>query len=106
VHDATYPPPPSPLYAVAGRAGQGEVILKVVNVSGEPQETAIELAGAKKVGPTGAAIVLASASPQDENTLEQPMKVAPATEKLQGAAAQFKRTFPPWSVTVLRLKVE
>jgi len=106
VHDATYPPPPSPLYAVAGRAGPGEVILKVVNVSGEPQETAIELAGAKKVGPAGAAIVLASASPQDENTLEQPMKVAPVTEKLQGAAAQFKRTFPPWSVTVLRLKAE
>ena len=105
VHDATYPPPPSPLYAVAGRAGPGEVILKVVNVSGEPQETAIELAGAKKVAPAGTAIVLKSASPQDENTLDQPTKVAPVTEKLEGAAA-FKRTFPPWSVTVLRLKAE
>jgi len=106
VHDATYPPPPSPLYAVAGRAGPGEVILKVVNVSGEPQETAIELAGAKKVAPAGTAIVLKSASPQDENTLDQPTKVAPVTEKLEGAAAAFKRTFPPWSVTVLRLKAE
>jgi alpha-L-arabinofuranosidase len=106
VHDATYPPPPSPLYAVAGRAGQGEVILKVVNVSGEPQETAIELAGAKKVAPAGTAIVLKSADPQDENMLDQPTKVAPVTEKLEGAAAAFKRTFPPWSVTVLRLKAE
>jgi len=105
-HDATYPPPPSPLYAVAGRAGPGEVILKVVNVSGEPQETAIELAGAKKVAPAGTAIVLKSASPQDENTLDQPTRVAPVTEKLEGAAAAFKRTFPPWSVTVLRLKAE
>jgi alpha-L-arabinofuranosidase len=102
VHDVNYGSS-SPVYAVAGQAG-GEVILKVVNAAAAPQETVIKLRGAGKVERKGAAIVLTSEKPADENSLAEPMKVAPVTRTIDNVAAEFRHTFPPNSVTILRLK--
>ena len=103
VHDATYGQT-APLCAVAGRSGD-EVILKVVNVSGAAQETQFALRGVRKVLPTGTEILLTSAKGQDENSLDEPTKVAPVTRAINDAAASFRRVLPPNSVTILRLKV-
>ncbi|MGD0519140.1 MAG: alpha-L-arabinofuranosidase C-terminal domain-containing protein, partial [Thermoguttaceae bacterium] len=106
IHDVKYPLT-QPLYGVAGLSKTGdEVILKVVNASITAQETDIHLAGADKVLPSGTAIVLSSEKPTDENTLENPTKVTPVTHQIQNAAKDFKHTFPPNSVTVLRLKIK
>jgi alpha-L-arabinofuranosidase len=95
-----------PLYAVASHARRAnEVILKVVNVSYQAQETNLRLEGAK-VSPTAKAIVLTSDKPEDENTLDQPTKVKPITLTLKNAGAAFRHTFPANSVTVLRLKLQ
>jgi alpha-L-arabinofuranosidase len=95
-----------PLYAVASHARRAnEVILKVVNVSHEAQETDLRLEGAK-VAPTAEAIVLTSEKPEDENTLDQPTKVKPVTLTLKNAGAAFRHAFPANSVTVLRLKLQ
>ncbi|MDQ3812603.1 MAG: DUF1080 domain-containing protein [Armatimonadota bacterium] len=103
IHDVTRSAPS--LYAVAGRDKEnGDVILKVVNVSGQPAETAIDLRGAKQVAPTGSALVLTSASPLDENSFAAPARVAPRRETLALSRPNFSRTFPAHSVTVLRLK--
>ncbi|MCX5673706.1 MAG: carbohydrate binding domain-containing protein [Planctomycetota bacterium] len=105
IHDFTDSAALSPLYACAGRSeAAGEVILKVVNVSASPQDTQIELAGAGKVDAKAAAIVLTAASPDAENSLAEPVRVAPVTSAIDTAAARFSHTFPPWSVTILRLK--
>ena len=94
----------APLYACAGRdEAKGEVVLKVVNASESAQETEISLAGAK-VAPKGKAIVLTSASPADENALDEPTRVAPVEQAIENAGATFKHTFPPNSLTILRLK--
>ena len=53
------------------------------------QETDIHLAGVKKVQPSGTAIVLSSEKPTDENTLDNPTKVAPVTHQLQNAGQGF-----------------
>jgi DUF1680 family protein/alpha-L-arabinofuranosidase len=96
---------PSTMYACAGRVeATGEVVVKVVNVSESAQETQVELAGAGKVEPTGTAIVLTSARPDDENSLDEPTRVAPITSEFKGAGTSFKYTFPPYSLTILRLK--
>ncbi len=95
-----------PLYASASQAQRAhEVILKVVNVSSSDQETDLQLQGAK-VSPIASATVLASAKPQDENTLDQPLRVRPVARTLTHAGAAFRHTFPANSVTVLRLKLQ
>jgi alpha-L-arabinofuranosidase len=102
IHQVSYEPTSS-LYAVAGRVGD-EVIVKVVNVSARPQETLVQLRGARTVAPAGTEIVLTSANPADENTLEEPTKVAPVSRKVNDVSSSFRRTFPGNSVTVLRIK--
>lgn len=95
-----------PLQAVAGTApGKKEVILKVVNVSGEAQTTDINLRGVKGVGAKAALSVL-SGEPKDENTLENPTKVATVQKTIDIASPQFSHTFPPYSVSVIRVPVK
>jgi alpha-L-arabinofuranosidase len=92
------------LYASASRVKKtGELILKVVNGNSQPLAADINLKGRSKVK-AATAIVLTSASPDDENTLDEPTKVAPKTETLNVSKLPFRHTFPGNSVTVLRLK--
>lgn len=98
-------PAGSSLYVVASRlTSTGEVILKVVNAAAQAVPTQIQLQGAGRVEPAGRSFVMAAAL-QDENTLDNPTKVAPREAVLAGAAARFQHTFPAHSVSVLRLKV-
>ncbi|MBU6401829.1 MAG: DUF1080 domain-containing protein [Verrucomicrobia bacterium] len=104
VHDAVMKSPP-PMYATASRVhATGEVILKVVNVSGTAQETAVRLLGVKSVRHSGSATTLTSANPADENSLEQPVNVAPVSRRLTGLSPDFRYAFPAYSLTVMRLK--
>ena len=82
----------------------GEVILKVVNASGEALETQIDLKGAGTLTGRGKATVLTSGSPLDENSLEEPTKVSPKTESVQLSGNVIKRSFPGNSLTVIRLE--
>ena len=92
------------MYAVASRTAAGDVILKMVNVSNQSQPAQVELAGLEGAVTSGDATVLTSASPDDENSLDEPTKVAPATRSIP-AGARFQHNFPPHSATVLRLRV-
>ncbi len=98
---------PRPVHAVATRvATSGEVILKVVNTASTALETRVQLDGVARVQPRATATVLTSASPTDENSLEQPTKVAPRQEVIANAATSFSHTFAPYSLTVVRLAPE
>ncbi|MCX7824202.1 MAG: DUF1080 domain-containing protein, partial [Verrucomicrobiae bacterium] len=102
IHDVSRGSLPS-LYASASRVKKtGELILKVVNAHSQPLATDITLKGLSKIK-TATAIVLTSASPEDENTLDEPTKVVPKTETLNIASPSFRHTFPGNSVTVLKL---
>lgn len=94
---------PSPLHAVAGRKG-GEMIIKVVNAGDTPQETTVTVDGSDRLAPGAAALVL-SGRPDDENSVSEPTKVAPRTVSVPGVGPRFQHTFPPHSLTVLRIKV-
>mgnify|MGYP001604590060 CR=1 FL=1 len=82
----------------------GEIIIKVVNTAADPTETEINLNGAKKLAATASAIVLTSTSPKDENTLEEPTKVAPKNTTIPVSGTKIKHAFPGNSFTVLRVK--
>jgi len=107
IHDVRDSRTLRPLHVVAGRSERsGDIILKTVNVSDLDYDTDIRFGGVKQVRAPGRATVLTSPDPADENTLDQPMKVAPVEQVIQEAATRFWHTFPAHSVTVLRVKVE
>jgi alpha-L-arabinofuranosidase len=81
----------------------GDIILKIVNASFGSVKTRIDLKGAGVLSGTGKAIVLTSASPLDENTLEEPNKVSPKTEQIKFSGTTLIRSFPGNSFTVIRL---
>ncbi len=88
----------------------GEVILKVVNTASTTREVDINLPGAKAGETTetgnikGRAIVLSSTDLAAENSLKEPMKIAPSEQRLNVASGRFVYTFAPYSLTVLRFK--
>lgn len=93
------------LFASATRDEKtGDIIVKVVNAAAAPLETEVDLAGAGELPGTGQAIVLTSANPKDENTLDEPAKVAPKAAPLKFTGSKFTRAFPGNSLTILRIE--
>jgi alpha-N-arabinofuranosidase len=89
------------LFAVAGRDGKsGETILKVANASAREIATSVAFKGSTVGAARG--WVLTAASPDDENSFEQPQRVAPKPVALEAAKGPVQHAFPAYSVTVLR----
>ncbi|HLX70827.1 MAG TPA: alpha-L-arabinofuranosidase C-terminal domain-containing protein, partial [Verrucomicrobiae bacterium] len=105
IHDINYQQsgPIKALYASASHDDKnGDVIVKVVNASAKPIETALDLSGAKNLTGSGTATVLTGEEPGDENSIEEPVKISPKTEPLQTTGQGLTRAFPGNSFTVLR----
>lgn len=98
--------PVGPVFAAASRVGRtGEVVLKVVNTSPGAQKLLIDLQGVKEVEPRATAEVL-SGRPGDVNTLAEPKKVVPRQVRIEAAGPKFVQDFPPYSVSVIRLRAK
>ena len=82
----------------------GELIIKVVNGTDQPYRRSFTIDGARNVMPTGKVITL-SGDANDENSFEQPTKLAPRTTLYGKFGRQFDYEFPPMSFTVMRVKV-
>jgi alpha-N-arabinofuranosidase len=94
-----------PLYVVAGLDRKtGETILDVVNPSDHEVAAEIGQQGAPRAASGARLTVLTSASANDENTFEAPMKVAPREETLKISGAIFSHSFPANSLTILRIE--
>jgi len=103
IHEATATNP-NRLFAIAGTdRAKGEVILKVVNPAKGAVKADIDINGAPGVSSAGRAIVLGGENLSDENSFDQPQKVAPREQTID-AGKTFSYSFPGFSVTVLRVK--
>lgn len=92
------------LYASAARdQGSGEVIIKLVNATPEPREVEVAIAAGEGAVFTGRSWLM-QAGLDDENTLDEPTRIAPREEALGEVPATSVRPVPGHSVTVLRLK--
>ena len=92
------------VYVAAGRdARANEIVLFLANPYAEPRVATIEVRGATPPAPAARAIVLTSASADDENSFEEPRKVAPREETIAISAATFTRTLAANSFTVVRI---
>jgi alpha-N-arabinofuranosidase len=81
----------------------GEVVVKLVNYSNSPRPVKINLAGAKKLGKTGRAQVMASDDLQTQNSLKEPKKLAPQDATFTVSGSTLSYTLAPNSFTVLRV---
>jgi alpha-L-arabinofuranosidase len=95
-----------PLYAVAGRKNDtGDIIIKVVNITGQAQDGTIQLNGSA-LSFTASATVLTSAEPSDENSFENPTRVVPKDAELGQVSSPFHYAFVPYSITILHLRAK
>ena len=81
-----------------------EVIVKFVNADDAPASVLLKLAGAGNIGSEAHGVLLTGAAKSDQNSFEQPAKVAPVAVNIPVPATEFPHTFPANSFTVLRLK--
>jgi alpha-N-arabinofuranosidase len=84
----------------------GIIYLKVVNEDGATQRINIQISGAPKIEPEAEMVSLTASSPTDTNSIDQPQKIVPRMEKAENLAANFTREFPPYSITVLKLRTK
>jgi alpha-L-arabinofuranosidase len=95
------------LFASATRDEKaGEIILKVVNVSTNPVEAGLRFDGVAQASANGTETVLTAASLNDENSLENPDRVAPRTRKATVTVPDSSHIFPAISLTVLRVRAK
>ncbi len=104
------PPPPRQIrevfYSATRDSTSGVIYLKVVNASGSVRPVNIQLDGVPKIDPEGEMVILSATGLNDTNSLDQPKKLVPRTEKAGDLGANFAREFPPYSITVLKLKTK
>ncbi|MCR5181004.1 MAG: alpha-L-arabinofuranosidase, partial [Bacteroidaceae bacterium] len=99
------PSTPTRLFCQTGYdEATGELVIKVVNGTDQPYNRSFDIAGAQNVMPTGKVITL-HGDATDENTFEQPTKLAPETTLFGKFGKQFTYQFPPMSFTIMRVKV-
>jgi len=104
IHDVQDTGPAAMAAAVGRDVSSGDIIVKVVNLTGEVQDTEITLDGAQHVAPKAHAIVLTSNNPNDENSLSEPTRVAPVELDVHGVAPVFRYPFLSHSLTILRIE--
>jgi alpha-L-arabinofuranosidase len=96
---------PNRFFASAGRdEASGELVLKAINAGSEPISAIVNIGGTTQVEREAQITVLKSERGSDNNSLENPTKVAPVSEKMAVDGGSFNHEFPPLSFTVLRLR--
>ena len=80
-----------------------DIILKVVNAGSQAVPADIHLSGVPRGGQWAQATILSSDNMPDENSFDQPHKVAPVPVSIGKVKAKFRYTFKPNSLTVLRI---
>ena len=85
----------------------GEVILKVVNGAHQAQPVEIRIDGTRIAdGPAASAVILTSPGAMDENSLDEPEKVAPKPVAVTVKDGCIQQMLDANSFLVIRLKVQ
>jgi alpha-N-arabinofuranosidase len=97
---------PSLFFDVTRDSRSGLTYLKVVNRLGTPQPVHMQISGVSSVAAQGSATVLKADKPDATNSIQEPAKIVPAVENVDGLGTDFTREFPPYSITILELKTK
>ncbi len=108
IHHAQVPESLGPLvYGAAGRTANGDVVIRLVNLSPVKQSASIDIAGATSAGKYAAvASSLTSKDLDAENSIAEPTKIAPVDHKLAAVGSKFQYEMEGNSFTVIKLSPE
>lgn len=93
-------------YQVVSTDETGDIIIKMVNVTGYSKTFAIDIKGADTIGDTAVVDVVSGDSLDNDNILGQKEDVTLVSSEISGITKQFNYTVPQYSVTVLRVKTK
>jgi len=94
------------LYAAASiDAASNELIIKIVNASGNEQSNLLSLEGTKKLAKEGKLTLLQSDNLDAVNSFEQPNLVSPKESTIAVKGKKFEYRAAPYSFSVIRIKV-
>lgn len=93
-------------YQVVSTDETGDIIIKMVNVTGEDKTAAIKITGADLVGTTAKVETVAGDRLNNDNRLGEAEEVTLKSLEATGISNQFNYTLPKYSVTVLRIKTK
>ncbi|HEX8235256.1 MAG TPA: endo-1,4-beta-xylanase [Abditibacteriaceae bacterium] len=91
------------LTSVTQDSKSGAIFIKHVNPQAAPQPMKINLEGVRSIRPMATAVVMA-ADPNQTNSIDAPRNIMPVTLRVSGISPSFTHTFPPNSITMLRLE--
>jgi alpha-N-arabinofuranosidase len=94
---------PSLFYNATRDSQSGMIYVKVVNAVGTPQPVHMHISGVAKIESTGEAVEMKGDGTEDTNSITEPTKIVPVTRKIDGLSTDFTRTFPPYSISILKL---
>jgi alpha-L-arabinofuranosidase len=105
INEAAFPRVDTVL-AIAGRDDRtGEVVIKAINTAPHAAAMTIDLQNARGLSPQGRSIVMSSPSPEDENSFDEPTKIAPVERPLTVPGPRFVHELPPYSLSILRIRM-
>ena len=106
------PGQPQPLTGQDGLYGSAciddaahELILKLVNTTGQPINPTIRIEGVKKLAAEGQMTILKAASQDKTNSLDDPKAVSPVVTVFPCKGRQLDTKLDPYSFTVIRVKI-
>lgn len=91
-------------YQVVSTDDSGDIIVKLVNVTGYAKTFAIDIAGTDTISDVAEVETAAGDSLKNDNILGQKEAVTIVKSEITGVAKQFNYTVPQYSATVLRIK--
>ena len=104
IHDAVVPRAQK-FFAVAGPdVRSGEFIIKAINLGSDAVSAQLKLSNVYPLSHNAHVTVLKSSDLADNNSLENPMRIQPVESSMSISGNDFSHEFPPYSLTVLRLK--
>jgi alpha-L-arabinofuranosidase len=83
-----------------------ELVLKLVNTTGQAQRPVIHIEGVKKMAKLAQLTVLKASELDKVNSLEDPTAISPTGGQVSCEGKKLHPTLAPWSFTVVRIKME
>ncbi len=84
----------------------GMLYIKVANTTPLSQSLRVRIEGVRRVSSRGFDVELGSSLLDGNNSMSKPENIVPTTHKIKGLGREFTRAFPPYSVTVLKIKTK
>ena len=107
IHNGQIPESAGPsVYGAAGRTTAGEVVVRLVNISPVKQSVNIDLEGSSANRYSAVATQLASNDLDGENSMADPLRIAPVERPLPAVGSKFQYEMVGNSFTVLKLTPE